>query len=163
MFIVKATDNVLLHGNVTIEENILTPIRFSKELLKTLETKSANSLQLKIDTYPYSFLSNNLKLITSLRNDLNKLFDADLVIKTDCYEVKRRNERSLNSETQNDSNQQWTTKLNQFLDNYSINKFNQYIFSNTQLLLNEINWNSLTNSCSSRYMLTESIKLVSIS
>ncbi len=140
----------------------MKPIRFSGDLLNSVEqTKAPNYIQLKVDTYPYNFLATTTKPITALKSDLSEMFDADIIIKTDCYEIKRRPvENTLKSSS---TNEEWLNKVNQYLENFKANKFNEFLISNQIFQLSQSDWDKIINMCLSRYSLTESIKLEIIS
>lgn len=68
-----------------------------------LDTNPYNKMKLNSEIFPYRCLSS--RQINELQRDLEDLFDADLHIKDNCYEIKRRSDRSqLKSATRTCSN-----------------------------------------------------------
>lgn len=130
-------------------------------MLNSIETtKAPNYIQLKVDTYPYNFLAATTKPITALKSDLSEMFDADIIIKTDCYEIKRRPAENILKPI---TNEEWLNKVNQYLEVFKANKFNEFVISNQTFQLSQSDWDKIINMCLSRYSLTESIKLEIIS
>ena len=77
---------------IRFQGHTLQPVRFNRNLLPIQDNNPYNRMQLNSEVFPYKCLSS--KQISELSKDLEQLFDADLLIKDNCYEIKRHSDRT---------------------------------------------------------------------
>ena len=98
-------------------------------------------LKKQASEFPFNLLSKNKTLTDELHLKLNQEFDADLLIKFDAYEIKRRRKNNI-SLTKNDSSQVWLQKLNNFLNKYENGLFEKININKSNSI--EPFWNELS-------------------
>lgn len=79
--------------------------------------------------FPYNFVSKKRELFIKLNDQLVHQFDADFIIKSNDFEIKRRNSKLCVSSTQNFNKEKWLNDLKLFLNDYESENFYEKKYS----------------------------------
>ena len=137
--------------NTTQFKPIAHKITTKVDAIEKNEPAIAKKLPLE---FPFNLLSKQMDILVRFKLKLQKNFDADLVIRSDCYEIKRRQRKiDSSSSASHDSNQIWIGKLESFLVEFEQSEFEQKTILKSEQ--NKTYWEKLNDFLTSNCVILE--------
>jgi hypothetical protein len=107
-----------------------TTIQINDTKQSSADYKNVVLKQIPLD-FPFKFLSKSKKLLEKLKQNLTNDFGADLLINSDCYEIKRRRRGNELTNVQ-ESNETWLKKLEIFISKFENDEFEKIKLTQTE-------------------------------